>query len=220
MAKKSAKSVLKAKGLIPKEWDLRKTLSAGQKSWITKQERKYSEVIKHPEKFQSRTYSNATVKKLKGAGYFGEGNRILIPNFGDKSSRTTVNEDTITVRRTLRNGETVTEIVYLHSGPELLKRLQRKFSKPLPSGEFWAFRVGDNNTFLSNHTKTLGQLMHYGQSIEFRGNKDAVYWAQRHMHLVRFRYDDGKDHRQMQHNPNNPTEYHGRKKKWQNKRGK
>jgi hypothetical protein len=224
MAKKSAKSILKSKGLIPKEWNLRH-LTGGQKSWITKQAKKYAAVIENPSKFESRVYGKAKAAKLKEAGYFGEGNHILIPNFGDKTARTRVSEDTVTITRVDSKGRAVIEKVYLHSGPELLKRLQKQFSKPLGKGEYWSLKVGDNNTFLEAGEKTLSELMRYGSRISFQGNGDAKEWAVHHVHLVKFKFEDGEDHlreRQLPYNPSNPADpsnYKGRKK-WQNKRGK
>lgn len=214
MAKKSPAKILKDKGLIPSRWDLR-SLSSGQKSWLTKQLNRYEAVVEKPSKFTARTYSDATAKKLKAAGYFGEGNKILIPNFGDPSSRTRVSERTITITRRLnpKHGapHTVTETIYLDSGPALLAKLNKKFADDLPQGEYWAFKVGDNNTFLNNHNKTLGALMHYGMEIKFKGNPDQVQWAESHVHLVKFRYDDGLDHSgadyQLPYNYANPTEY-------------
>jgi hypothetical protein len=222
MAKKSAKSILKSKGLIPQHWDLRR-LSSGQKSWITKQANKYSAVIEHPKKFESRTYSTTKAAKLKAAGYFGEGNKILIPNFGDKTARTYVNEDSVTIRRVDSKGRAVIEKVYLHSGPELLKRLNKKFARPLGNGEYWSLKVGDNNTFLDAGEKTLVDLMRYGSRISFTGNGEAKNWAEHHVHLVKFKFEDGQDHlreQQLPYNPNNPTEPNKKARKWLNKRGK
>lgn len=215
MAKKSPAKILKDKGLIPSRWDLRQTLTSGQKSWLTKQMARYEAVIEKPSKFTTRTYSATTARKLKAAGYYGEGNKILIPNFGDPTSRTRVSEKTVTITRRLnpKHGapHTVTETVYLDSGPALLARLNKRFADPLPKGEYWAFKVGDNNTFLNNHNKTLGALMHYGMEIKFKGSDGQVEWAQSHVHLVKFRYDDGLDHSgadyQLPYNYDNPTEY-------------
>lgn len=205
---------MKDKGLIPSHWDLRRSLTSGQKSWITKQKNRYEAVIDKPKKFTTRTYSKETAAKLKRAGYFGEGNKIIIPNFGDKTSRTRVSERTVTITRRLnpKHGapHTVTETVYLDSGPALLAKLNKKFADPLPPGEYWAFKVGDNNTFLNNHNKTLGALMHYGMEIKFKGDAGQVQWAESHVHLVRFHYDDGLDHSsgidQLPYNYDNPTE--------------
>jgi hypothetical protein len=237
MAKKSAKdfkkslpgnwrSILKSKGLIPQTWNLHQ-LNGGQKSYALKQARKYSEVVKHPKKFESRTYSSAKAKQLKEAGYFGEGNKILIPNFGDKTSRTKVSADYVTITRTDSKGRAVIEKVYLHSGPALLRKLQKEFPKPLGKGEYWALKTGDNNTFLLSGRKNLADLMKYGSDITFTGSDGNIQWAQSHIHLVRFKFEDGKDHieedlkdKQLPYNPNNPTEPNKKAKKWINKRGK
>lgn len=222
MAKKSAKSILKSKGLIPQHWDLRR-LTGGQKSWITKQARKYAAVVENPKKFESRVYSSKKAAQLKEAGYFGEGRHILIPNFGDKTARTTVNENSVTIRRVDSRARAVIEKVYLHSGPDLLRQLEKKFAAPLGRGEYWSLKVGDNNTFLDAGEKTLHELMRYGSRVSFTGNGDARMWAEHHVHLVKFKFEDGEDHlreRQLPYNPNNPTEPNKRAKKWINKRGK
>lgn len=179
--------------------------------------------MENPKKFESRTYSKAKAAKLKEAGYFGEGNKILIPNFGDKTARTWVSEDTVTIRRVDSKGRAVIEKIYLHSGPELLKRLNKKFARPLRRGEYWSLKVGDNNTFLDAGEKTLTDLMRYGSRVSFTGNGESRNWAEHHVHLVKFKFEDGEDHLRMQqkpYNPNNPTEPNAKARKWINKRGK
>ena len=218
--------------MIPKTWDLRHALTTYQKRVVRERSKRYEAVIAQPEKFFSRKYSKKTRTKLKAAGYFGEGDRVLIPNFGDKTMRVTVNTDYITVHRTLRSrgdtrrGETVTEHIYLHSGPKLIAELQKKFKHDLPRGEYWALKVGDNNTFLSNHSKNLYQLMHYAADLAddwSSGGEDEdenpKAWAKKRVHLVRFRFDNGKDYEQLKYDTNNPADP-SRFKKWGNKRGK
>lgn len=199
--------MLKSKGLIPKQWDLRKKLSSGQKSWITKQKTKYQQIVEHPEKFASRVYSTKKAKQMKSAGFYGEGNHILIPNFGDKRSRTIVREDTITIRRRLRIGYTasrkpifgpeVEETIYLHTGPNLLKLLKRKYPKALPKGEYWAFKLGDNNTFIDKWAKNLNQLSYYNRALfDLEEDEEDDERGNLRIHLVRFRFTDGQDHMQ------------------------
>jgi hypothetical protein len=220
------RSILKGKGLIPQDWNLRK-LTSGQKSHALKQARKYQSVVFNPKKFESRTYSTAKAKMLKEAGYFGEGNKILIPNFGDTTARTKVNTDSVTITRTDSRGRRVIEKVYLHSGPELLRKLQKEFPKPLGPGEYWSLKVGDYNTFIEAGKKDLSQLMKYGTDLTLTGSDGNIHWAERHVHLVKFKFEDGEDHvdmdkkeKQKPYNPNNPTEPNKDAKKWLNKRGK
>lgn len=182
-----------------------------KKRIIRKREKEYREVIKFPEKFTSRKYSKEKASKLLDAGYSGKGQYVLIPNRGGTTARTTVGKETITIDR----GDRI-ETVYLSTGKNFLKNLQRKFDKPLGKGEYWAFKVGDNNTFLNNHNKDLRQLMRYGESINFT-NPDA----KNYVHLVKVQYKDGQETIQQKYNPNNPADPSNYKKpKWSNKRGK
>ena len=170
---------------------------------------------------------------MKRAGYFGEGERILIPNFGDKTQRTIVSEDYITITRTLRSKsdykrwERVTEKVYLHSGSQLLIQLQKRFKKPLPPGEYWSLKVGDNNTFINARYKTLHELMAYASPLADKwmeqGEDSSGQWAAHHVHLVKFRFESGHEieHGAPIYNPHNPADFSNyRKPKWKNKRGK
>ena len=211
MAKKSPASILKSKGLIPKTWDLR-SLTDYKKRIIRKRANEYQEVIKYPEKFQARKYSKEKAAKLLDAGYSGVGRYILIPNRGGTTVKTTVNKDTVTIDR----GDRI-ETVYLSTGKMFLAGLQRKFDKPLGSGEYWAFKVGDNNTFLMNHHKDLRQLMKYGETINFTNPQ-----AKNYVHLVKIKYKDGRDSHQLPYDPTNPADPSNFKKrgKWVNKRGK
>lgn len=227
---------MKAKGLIPKSWDLR-SLTEYKKKIIRKREKQYSEVIKHPWKFSSRKYGKKKTEKLRMAGYFGEGDRTLIPNFGDKSARTIVSDRFITTIRTLTNPrdsrrwETITERTYLYSGPELLEQLQKRFKGKLPPGEYWALKVGDNNSFINARYKTLYELMHYAGPLALQweeqdNNSDEednpAHYARTHVHLVKFRFENGKDYEQKPYDPSNPADPSNFKKrgKWSNKRGK
>ena len=146
--------------MIPKKWDLR-SLTDYKKRIIRKREKEYPEVIKHPYKFQGRKYSKDKAKALLNAGYSGVGQHILIPNRGNSTTSTRVLRDKIVIDR----GDRI-ETVYLSSGPNFLKNLYKRIDAPLPRGSFWALKVGDNNTFLNNYTKTLSQLMRYGDIIK------------------------------------------------------
>jgi len=213
MAKKSPASILKSKGLIPKDWDLR-SLTDYKRRVIRKRANEYAEVIKYPEKFKSRVYKPEKANRLLDAGFSGVGQHILIPNRGGTTLSTHVKADTVTIDR----GDRI-ETVYLSNGRNFLRNLQRKFDKPLGPGEYWAFKVGDNNTFLQNHHKDLRQLMRYGESIQFT-NADA----KNYVHLVKIQYKDHRDTHQLPYNPNNPADPSNykkpRAKKWVNKRGK
>jgi len=91
------------------------------------------------------------------------------------------------------------ETVYLKRGPELLKDIQKRIaaSEPLPRGQYYALKVGEKNTFLSNHTKTLQALMNYAKhGLKFTGGELEQYMAQQYTNLVLIEWDSGNDSEQ------------------------
>lgn len=65
--------------------------------------------------------------------------------------------------------------------------------------------------------------MRYGATIDWKGQEDAQHWAKTHVHLVRFKFDNGQDHNQKPYDVNNPADFSNYRKPrqhWNNKRGK
>lgn len=62
---------LKKLGLLPKndKWDLRKSLSNGQKSYITKLEGEFKQLLAHPENYSKITVSDARAEGISGEAF-------------------------------------------------------------------------------------------------------------------------------------------------------
>lgn len=207
MAKRSGASVLKSKGVIPAHWDLRKPTNY-QKRVISRREKEYSELIKNPQGFKVSKVAKTTAQLLKASGYKVENGRAIIPTRGNKVR---IKGDKLIIDRGDR-----TETVYLNSGKGFLQRVERELKKEenedyegLPDGEYWAFKVGDNNTFLSNWQQGMTGLMRYGQKVNFTDPSAAQY-----TNLVKIKFKD-KNHMQSPKPKAKP-----RKRKPNNKRGK
>lgn len=133
---KSPASILKAKRLIPKEWDLRKPLSPGQKSWITKQSKKYAQVIRRPDEFSIRRVSKSTAKTLKETGFAVEGNRAIIPT---RKQKVSVKGGRVVIRRPRE-----TWVVVVPPGPNLMERIAayKAKAKPLKPNQAYSIQLG------------------------------------------------------------------------------
>ena len=181
--KKRVKSngyILKSKGLIPKTWDLRKKLTDYQKRVVSERSREFADVIKYPSDYQSRTYGKKKVAQLKDAGFLTRGTRALIPFRTKRSNGAIVTNSFQLKGNTLvidRSGRI--ETVYLNTGPEFLKFIDANMDTVLPRGEFWALKIGDSNTFLESHTKTIRELIRYGEEVNFHDPE-----ARNYVHLV------------------------------------
>ena len=207
-------AILKSKGFIPKKWDLRKKLTDYKKRVISQLSKDYPELIKHPDRFTSRKYKPETAQKLYDAGYSMHKNRVLLPNRINKSGKgsptlsTKVKDNKLIIDRGNR-----IETVYLNSGPDFLKMIERRMDEVLPYDEYWALKVGDNNTFLKNHTQTINALTRYGETLNFSDPS-----ARNFVHLVHVKFKPGQIPKQLPYDYNNPTEV---KPKWRrNKRRK
>lgn len=167
--------------------------------------------------------------QLLDSGYSGVGQYILIPYRGGKkeAGQTKVLKDTVKIDR----GDRI-ETVYLNTGKGFLakvRRMQEREWRMEENGEeheretYWAFKVGDNNTFL-NLRGNLDMLLRYGENLNFTDSQ-----AKNYVHLVKVEYKDGEHAiKQLPYNPNNPADpsnYLGpykkkRARKWSSKRGK
>ena len=216
---------MKAKGFIPKTWDLR-NLTDYKKRIIRRRAKDYPELIAHPEKFQSRKYSKEKAAKLLDAGYSGIGQHILMPyrGKGKEPFSSTLGQKVVGDKVIIDRGNRI-ETVYLNTGRDFLKTVERLIAKEeamRENGEeydketYWAFKVGDNNTFLKLQG-SLDGLMHYGQNLNLTDPN-----AKNFVHLVKVEYKDGyKAINQLPYDYNNPTELPKKpRRKPSNKRGK
>jgi hypothetical protein len=138
MAKKSPARILRSKGLIPGDWNLRQ-LTRGQKSYITKQAKRYSDVLRNPGDYVSRRVSQSTAKLLKGAQYTVKGQRVLLHTPGaDKVSVARGKVKFIRQRQS--------ETVLLQNAPDFLRQLENlgDMNARLPRGTYVGFKIGDS----------------------------------------------------------------------------
>lgn len=182
MGKKSPAKILKEKGLIPKDWDLRKPLSTGQKSWITKQSKTYSQLIARPQDFSVKRVSNANAKILRESGVKTQGNRAIVP----KGYRRMIKDPTTGKARiikdqakvSIRNGKMTikkahqTETVYLKGGPDFLNQLEKLYKKKLKPNQAWALKIGNSPT-MRTVRPDLKELIAYARDIDFH-SQDAL----------------------------------------------
>jgi hypothetical protein len=163
--KKSVGATLKSKGIIPKSWNLR-SLTDYKKKVIKKKAKEWRALIDYPDSFTTRKVSEATAKLLIDGGYRVERGRAIIPTRNGKKLKIDGRKGQLRFERTNSQGETTIETVYLSSGPNFLKRLEKLATEDgtLEPNEQWALKVGDNNTFLTTHP-SLDQLMRYGSTL-------------------------------------------------------
>ncbi len=158
MAKKSPAKILKGKGLIPKHWDLRRPLSIGQKSWITKQSNKYAQLIRRPEDFAIKRVGKSSREILKKSGYAIEGNKAIIPA---KGAKVRVKGGALEFVRPHQ-----TERVILKGGPDFLRQVEKLYSKKLKRNQAWALKIGDSPT-INTLRPDLRELIAYARTLNF-----------------------------------------------------
>jgi hypothetical protein len=153
MAKKSPGSILKAKGLIPKEWDLR-SLSRGQKSWITKQSKTFSEVIKKPKEYTTlKAASKRQKAEFRSAGLPVTNNRAVIKSgVGGKAHRTKSGKVVIT------NHERKVEMFFAN-GSNFEAELEKARLRVLSNNQAWTFSIAGRNANVMY--RNLDHMLYY-----------------------------------------------------------
>jgi hypothetical protein len=157
---------LKALGLI--DYDLRRALSPGQKSNITRLARKYSGIVDHPAEFVKRTVSKKTADLLKDSGY------QTFKNKKTKSYRTVIpSKDTVSVRikndRLIREFPTHRETSLLFLRHDFLSRLEQEHERHVNlygeeyyqtgEGKFFTVKIGDAGAW--HHFRSPYVLLNY-----------------------------------------------------------
>lgn len=147
MDAKEKAAALKRAGFI--NYDLRKSLSAGQKSYITKQWKKHSAVITHPGNFIARTVSAPAAAKMKADGYDVAGRKVYISKEG---------YETATVKSRKEKGKPVQVLITrklgrktsktrVYTEMELLRALEKAKPETLPPGKMITVRIGNHAQF-------------------------------------------------------------------------
>ena len=192
---KSPAAVFKSKGFIPKSWDLRKPLTDYKKRIIRKLQREYSDILDRPQDYQIRKVSEKTRKLAEAAGYRSVRDRLIIPARKKKTSEGTIGFESVSISRKMivTRYSDRTETVYLSSAPDFLKTVDRLLAQEEEFGDedgvFWAFKIGESNTFI-NSKKTLEELLYsYAPKLNFRGDPTKMAMM---TNLVRIEYHSGK----------------------------
>lgn len=150
MAKKSPGSILKAKGLIPREWNLR-YLSPGQKSWVTKQTKKFSEVVRRPDEFTTiPTKTRKQKAQAKGAGLPVTNNRAVV-----KATKAKRNKDgTLSIEKS----DSFEEVFPINADNfnEVMRHLH---TVKLEKNQVWRVQIGGH--YMNQSFRNLYELQHY-----------------------------------------------------------
>jgi hypothetical protein len=155
---------LKALGLI--DYDLRRPLSRGQKSRVTKLAKQYSGAIDHPDDYAKRNVSAHTADLLKESGYqvFKSKRtgkyKAVIPSRGTTAVK--IKND-----RLIRQFDTHRETSMLFLRHDIFEVLQREAEKqellygdePYLSDKFFTIKIGESSAW--KHFRTPADLLNY-----------------------------------------------------------
>jgi hypothetical protein len=145
---------LKKLGLI--NYDLRQSLSSGQKARITKLQQEFGHAIKHPELFHKARVGQETAKQLKAAGFkVTPKNVAIIPLHEYKSASIQKN------RIVFDNGAGMKETTYLVDHKNWFQQLQSLMGTPLPRNKMVTVRIGDRNPFKRARFGSYAELYYY-----------------------------------------------------------
>lgn len=155
---------LKRLGLVT--YDLRKPLSSGQKSQITKLRQTWGHAIKAPEAFHKARVSDKRAKELKAAGFKVTPRGVaFIPLSGHDSAR--IEKGAIVYRS--RDG--VSEKTFLTDHKHFFSQLRSLMDTPLPKNTMVTVRIGDRNPF-KRRLNSYAELYYYLEN-DFEPNDDG-----------------------------------------------
>lgn len=162
---KSPARVLRSKGLIPRDWNLRQ-LTPSQKGYVTKQSKKFAQVLKRPGDYVSRKAAPSTLKKLKLADYPVAHGRVLLHVPG--KDRVSIARGQVTFKRARQ-----TERVLLQSSPDFLAELEQlgNLKRRLPKGHFVGFKIGNSQVIGTFHS--VADAYQYATTTRGFSGKDA-----------------------------------------------
>lgn len=128
-------------------------LSRGQKSWVTKQSKTFSEVIKKPSEFSTISAKTKTHKSQAQAAGLPVTNGKAVVKVG-KGGHVRRRGDKIVIK----NDERKVEAWFANSAT-FKKELDRARKRKLEPNQVWAFKIGDNVNNVN--FRDLNQLLHY-----------------------------------------------------------
>lgn len=154
--------------MLPASWDLRRPLSPGQKSYLTKQQNKYSEIVRRPKEFTLRRVNKDNQRILKASGFkVTQDGRAILPTKGTES---------IHVRR----GKLVTEYsdkteeILLRGQKNFLRQLEKMERKKLAPNQAYGLKIGNSPSAVFTRT-TLKELIGYARHMKFHSPSGHNY---------------------------------------------
>lgn len=149
---------LKRLGLV--DYDLRKPLSSGQKSRITKLREEYEHFLKSPEQFHFTRVGKETARALADTGYkVLPGNRALIPLHEAQSASIKGGKITLNYGR-------MKEEITLAGHKSFFPTLKELSGKKLKRNQMLTVAIGDNNAFQRARFGSYHELYKYIQEWE------------------------------------------------------
>lgn len=147
---------MKRLGLI--DYDLRKKLSSGQKSHITKLANEYRHALAYPKAFHIAKVSAARAKELKDSGFkVTKTGRAIIPLKGyEKAS--------IKPGRIIFSHESYTDETVLGGAKDFYKNAMKLRGKKLKRNQYLTVRIGDNAEF-SRKFISWADLINYVNNV-------------------------------------------------------
>lgn len=171
-----------------------------KKRIIRKLTKEYSEVIAHPQHFKIRKVGKATGSLMRASGYKVVNDRAVLPAVSKYTNKGRVGFESVTVskNKVVTVYSDRTETVYLSSAKDFLKTIDRLLEREDlgeddDEGVFWAFKVGDRNTFINSHKSLSLLLFGYGKNLTYRHNDNET---KRITNLVKVEYHSRRDFEQ------------------------
>lgn len=129
-------SLLKDLDILPKSWG-RGELNRGQKSYITRLEKKFADYIDSPNKYEMKRAGEKTIKNFSDAGYLTQGNRALIPRPRNTKTIRIVKGN---LKFQMRDGEERT--IYVATGKKAIRQAAALQHMKLKDDEMLAAQIG------------------------------------------------------------------------------
>lgn len=165
---------LKKAGII--NFDLRRNLTPQQKAAITRQSKKYGEVL-DSDQFVTRHISTKKAKILKGRGYATYNNKVWIPTDGAERVQVTTKwikgKKMDVIKRTKTDKKMrLSEIELIIAKDRLHDEIEAQMATMLPRGQFYTARFFGHSAFSDRFT-SLESLNNYLKNFTPKDKKTS-----------------------------------------------
>jgi Mn-dependent DtxR family transcriptional regulator len=139
-------------------------LTRGQLTWVARQARENSQLLKHPENFKVAKVAKSTAKAMKASGIkVSKTLRAIVPLKGFDTAKIR-GEKIVFEGANKKTGKRIKETVTLAQAGDFHAKLKHLSKTKLKRNQFLTVKIGDNASF-NNRFQNYADMFHYVQNV-------------------------------------------------------